>query len=203
MATNLPFGGKVVVLGGDVRQILPIIEGGNRSQIVNSAIINSSLWPHVHILRLTHNMRLSSPSWSQENREELSQFSKWMLDIGEGKIHATSREGEDEPTWIQIPEEFLLMPQSDKTACIVKKVYEDLQTNYMDLQYLKDRAILTPTNDVVDSINDYIVSLIPEQAKEYLSCDKVIKAPNTHDSYDLVYPVKFLNTLNGNNFPQH
>ncbi|PWZ44464.1 hypothetical protein Zm00014a_002808 [Zea mays] len=64
------------------------------------------------------------------------------------------------------------MPQGDKTACIVKKVYEDLQTNYMDLQYLKDRAILTPTNDVVDSINDYIVSLIPEQAKEYLSCDK-------------------------------
>jgi ATP-dependent DNA helicase PIF1 len=27
MATNLPFGGKVVVLGGDVRQILPVIEG--------------------------------------------------------------------------------------------------------------------------------------------------------------------------------
>lgn len=100
MATNLPFGGKVVVLGGDLRQILPVIEGGNRSQIVNSAIINSSLWPHVHILCLTHNMRLSSPSLSQENREELSQFSKWMLDIGEGKIHATSREGEDEPTWI-------------------------------------------------------------------------------------------------------
>jgi ATP-dependent DNA helicase PIF1 len=125
-----------------------------------------------------------------------------MLDIGEGKIHATSREGEDEPTWIQIPEEFLLMPQGDKTACIVENIVY-LQTNYMDLQYLKDRAILTPTNDVVDSINDYIVYLIPEQTKEYLSCDKVIKAPNTHDSYDLLYPVEFFNTLNGNNFPQH
>jgi ATP-dependent DNA helicase PIF1 len=182
---------------------LPVIEGGNHSQIVNSVIINSSLWPHVHILRRTHNMRLSSPSLLQENREELSQFSKWMINIGEGKIHATSREGEDEPTWIQIPEEFLLMPQGGKTACIVEKVYEDLQTNYMDLKYLKDRAILTPTNDVVDSINDYIVSLIPEQTKEYLRCDKVIKAPNTHDSYDLLYPVKLLNTLNGNNFPKH
>ena len=30
-ASNLPFGGKIVVLGGDLRQILPVIEGGSRS----------------------------------------------------------------------------------------------------------------------------------------------------------------------------
>ena len=73
----------------------------------------------------------------------------------------------------------------------------------MRLEYLKSRAILTPTNDIVDSINEYIVSLNPEDAREYLSCDKIIKAPNTHESYDLLYPVEFLNTLNGNSFPQH
>ena len=28
---NVPFGGKIVVLGGDLRQILPVIEGGTRS----------------------------------------------------------------------------------------------------------------------------------------------------------------------------
>jgi ATP-dependent DNA helicase PIF1 len=28
---NKPFGGKVVVLGGDFSQILPVIEGGTRS----------------------------------------------------------------------------------------------------------------------------------------------------------------------------
>jgi ATP-dependent DNA helicase PIF1 len=68
MAKNLPFGGKVVVLGGDLRQTLPVIEGGTRSQIVNSAIINSSLWSHVHILHLTQNMRLLMSSLSQEER---------------------------------------------------------------------------------------------------------------------------------------
>jgi ATP-dependent DNA helicase PIF1 len=32
---NKPFGEKVVVLRGDFRQILPVIKGGTRSQIVN------------------------------------------------------------------------------------------------------------------------------------------------------------------------
>jgi ATP-dependent DNA helicase PIF1 len=73
----------------------------------------------------------------------------------------------------------------------------------MDLEYLRERAILTPTNDITDTINNHIVSLIPDEEKEYLSCDSVIKAPNTHDSYDLLYPVEFLNSLGGNNFPQH
>jgi ATP-dependent DNA helicase PIF1 len=49
---RLPFGGKVVVLGGDLRQTLPIIEGGSRSEIVDSTIVNSSLWSHVVILHL-------------------------------------------------------------------------------------------------------------------------------------------------------
>jgi ATP-dependent DNA helicase PIF1 len=40
---DLPFGGKVMVLGGDLRQTLPVIEGGSRSEIINSAIVNSSL----------------------------------------------------------------------------------------------------------------------------------------------------------------
>jgi hypothetical protein len=48
-AYSIPFGGKVVVLGGDVRQILPVIEGGNRAQIVGSAIFNSHLWSDVKV----------------------------------------------------------------------------------------------------------------------------------------------------------
>jgi hypothetical protein len=56
----VPFGGKVVVLRGDFCQILPIIEGGSHSQIIDSAIVNSSLWSHVTILHLKRNMRLSA-----------------------------------------------------------------------------------------------------------------------------------------------
>ena len=59
-ANKIPFGGKVVVLGGDARQILPVIEGGTRSQIIDAAITNSPLWAFITILHLTQNMRLYS-----------------------------------------------------------------------------------------------------------------------------------------------
>jgi ATP-dependent DNA helicase PIF1 len=74
---------------------------------------------------------------------------------------------------------------------------------YKDIDYLKERAILSPTNETVDNLNEYIVSIIPGETKEYLSCDKIVKGASTHESYDLLYPVEFLTSINGNNFPQH
>lgn len=44
------FGGKVVVLGGDLRQILSVIEGGTKSDIINASVTNSPLWYHMKIL---------------------------------------------------------------------------------------------------------------------------------------------------------
>ena len=195
---NIPFGGKVVVLGVDPRQILPVIENGSRQQIVNAAIINSSLWSNVQILTLTTNMRLN-----KEAAKELETFSKWILDIGEGKVPAFSKQGESEATWIKIPEDLILRTDGDKIACIVNNIYNDLTEKYMDASYLRERAILTPTNDIVDLVNNHVVSLIPGEAKQYLSCDRISKAPGSHESLDILYPVEFLNSLNGNNLPTH
>jgi ATP-dependent DNA helicase PIF1 len=62
---------------------------------------------------------------------------------------------------------------------------------------------LTPTNEAADNINEHVVSLIPGEEREYLSSDRIAKSPGTHESYDLLYPIDFLNSLNGNNFPHH
>ena len=59
-ASDIPFGGKVVVLGGDPKQILPVIENGSKSQIINASIVRSYLWNHVTRLYLTENMRLQN-----------------------------------------------------------------------------------------------------------------------------------------------
>ena len=40
---SLPFGGKVVVLGGYFRQVLPVVPRGNRGQIVTASLKKSSL----------------------------------------------------------------------------------------------------------------------------------------------------------------
>ena len=53
-----PFGGKVMVFGGDLRQILPVVLKGTRKDIVFATINSSYLWDSCKVLRLTRNMRL-------------------------------------------------------------------------------------------------------------------------------------------------
>lgn len=52
------FGGKVVVLGGDFRQILLVIPRADRAGIVMATINSSVLWNHCRVFKLTKNMRL-------------------------------------------------------------------------------------------------------------------------------------------------
>jgi hypothetical protein len=65
---------------------------------------------------------------------------------------------------------------------MVDAVYPELSVRYSDLLYLQDRAILTPTNEVVDAINSYVVSLVPGESREYLSCDEIVKSLGAHAS---------------------
>lgn len=67
---------------------------------MNAAIINSPLWKHVKILSLTINMRLRSPDLSTETQREIAEFSKWVLDIGEGNVDTAVNDGENEATRI-------------------------------------------------------------------------------------------------------
>ena len=55
---DLPFGGKVIVFGGDFRQILPVIRHGTRSEVVSACLNRSPLWHCVKVMKLTINMRL-------------------------------------------------------------------------------------------------------------------------------------------------
>ncbi|XP_016173348.1 uncharacterized protein LOC107615841 [Arachis ipaensis] len=43
---DIPFGGKVVVLGGDFRQVLPVIPKGTRAEIVMASINSLILWKY-------------------------------------------------------------------------------------------------------------------------------------------------------------
>src|SRR5579883_3152991 len=105
---NLPFGGKVVVLGGDPKQILPVIENGSKTQVINASIISSYLWRRVKTLLLTENMRLKKGNLSMHERKELESFNNWILSIGNGNTTSTDAMTNDTDTvTVQIPQEFL------------------------------------------------------------------------------------------------
>ncbi|KAK6755776.1 hypothetical protein RB195_014271 [Necator americanus] len=57
MQNDRPFGGKLFIIGGDFRQVLPIVEHVQRDDLVNSCVTNSVLWSLFRIHRLQINMR--------------------------------------------------------------------------------------------------------------------------------------------------
>ncbi|XP_071909650.1 uncharacterized protein [Coffea arabica] len=75
MESNLPFGGKVVVFGGNFQLTLPVIEQSTKEVLLQSCLLNSPLWPRLHKLKLTENKRaILDP-----------QFSEFLLSVGERK----------------------------------------------------------------------------------------------------------------------
>jgi ATP-dependent DNA helicase PIF1 len=74
---------------------------------------------------------------------------------------------------------------------------------YSDHNYLKERAILTPTNEVAELVNEYVLTMVPGEEREYLSCDSTGTSADGVRNIDVFYPVEVLNTIKVNNFPYH
>ncbi|XP_073119824.1 uncharacterized protein [Henckelia pumila] len=125
---QLPFGGKTVVLGGNFRQILPVIPRGSGQDIVLTTI-NSSY--------------------------------KYC---------------------------------NDPIASIVESTFSSSDISIGDTAYFQQRAILAPTLDVVQSINEYMISLNHSEGRLYLSSDI---ASHSDKSVGLLHDVHTPEYLNG------
>jgi hypothetical protein len=183
-----PFGGMTVVLGGDFRQILPVVPNAKRGQIVNASIKRSYLWSYFTVYRLTQNMRLSCMSDNIEERKQLHDFAEWILNIGDGKT--SSNDGDE---LIKIPEDLLLEKGDNCRETIINSIYPDLLNNYKERSFLQERAILCARNETVQEINDYIMTKLSGEEITYKSCDSVCETST--GGVDGLYPTEFLNTL--------
>ena len=83
-------------------------------------------------------------------------FSNWILDIGDGKINEPNN-GEIE---IDIPEDLLVSESEDPIRDIVKEVYGNSYTRERNPKFYQERAILSPRNEDVDKIDEYMLSQI-------------------------------------------
>ncbi|KAM0867488.1 hypothetical protein ACQ4PT_041967 [Festuca glaucescens] len=201
--SSLPFGGKTVILGGDFRQVLPVIEGGSRNEIIDASLIASPLWQHVTLLSLKENMHLKRPDLSSADREEFSTFVQWVLDVGNSDIPGYANDGEDSGSWITIPDDLVLHPASCNADVAIQSVYDSLFFNYASADYLAQRAIMCPTNTVVDEINDSVFERVSGCSRRYLSCDSISKSTDHVSDADLLYPPEFCHSVTINNVPQH
>ncbi|XP_019178902.1 PREDICTED: uncharacterized protein LOC109174064 [Ipomoea nil] len=195
---EMTFGGKTVVLGGDFRQILPVIPKGTRQYIVGSSINSSYLWRSCKVFRLTKNLRLRRVK-SQIEAKEIEEFANWIADIGDGKI-GNSTDGDAELT---ILDKFLLKCDGDTISTIVDSIFPLFRSANGDLSYLEDSAILAPTLDMVDIINQYMNDQNPSEARTYLSCDSVCKSDSNADMLAELHTAEFLNGLRCSGVPNH
>ncbi|MCI03043.1 ATP-dependent DNA helicase PIF1 [Trifolium medium] len=195
-----PFGGKVVVLGGDFRQILPVVRGGSRGDVVNRTINSSKIWKHCNVLKLTKNMRLKSDSLDK-SQSELKEFADWILKIGDGMLGADDKDyGEAQ---IQIPEELCILEGNNPLLSLVDFVYPNIVTNITQPNCFDDGAILAPTLEVVEQVNDFVLSMIPGEEKEYLSCDTPCKSDEDYDVQSDWLTSEFLNEIKCSGIPNH
>jgi ATP-dependent DNA helicase PIF1 len=56
---ELPFGGKIIILTGDLRQTLPIIPRATKNELISNSIVNSPLWYLFDVMHLVVNMRVN------------------------------------------------------------------------------------------------------------------------------------------------
>jgi len=188
------FEGKTVVLGGDFRQILPAVAKGRREEIVDASINKSLLWKNCTIFTLTKNMRLQQNKGDSATKE----FAQWILKIGDGELNDS-----ESGSFIDIPLDLIIQPKTHPINAIVNDIYPELQSKYTNAKYLEDRAILAPTNDDVQEINDYIIDLINVDDETYLSADSICKAASNNQNQDIMYPIEFLNSLKFPGIPNH
>lgn len=123
--------------------------------------------------------------------------------MGDGTLPAKCKDGEDEPTWINIPETFLIKSWHSPIEKIVAVLYPDFTIRQTDDMYLKERAILTPKNDDADAINQYMFKQLKGKTFTYNSSDEICKGSTDNLEQHDLYPIEFLNSLNFPGMPPH
>jgi PIF1-like helicase/DNA helicase Pif1-like protein len=195
--SELSFGGKVVIFGGDFRQVLPVIPKGTRQDIVFATLNFSNIWNDCKVLRLTKNMRLRP---GLANVDELREFADWILKVGDGKLGGPN----DGEAIIDIPEDILIKDvNDDPIAAIVDATYPGIREGSTDSSYFHERAVLAPTNEIVDKVNEHVLSLISGEEKMYLSSDSIDKSDGNYGSNDDAFSIEFLNSIRASGVPNH
>ena len=183
-ASDQPFGGKVIVLGGDFRQVLPVVKHANQAGIADACLRRSPLWHHFQVHRLHDNMR-ARLAQADDQRAELEWFCDWLLQLGNGQL-PTDAEGR-----ITVPPELVMEAE-------LPAVIDWLFGDFTEPDSMAARAVLAPTNNAVDQINQQVTDSFPGLAVDCLSADDTVG-----NEQELPVPQEYLHGLCVPGFPPH
>lgn len=210
MEVNQPFGGKVVILSGDFRQVLPIVRDGSIGDSIDASVKKSSLWSYFRQLQLKINMRVLTAT-DPAAAHHASKWASDLLTIGEGRHDVCDQLGDD---YIKIPPELLVDVRHNEETVrderngdvdlsldgIVDTLYGSINEAHDNDAYFAERAILTTRNLDVHRINEEVTCRISGEAREYFSVDTVV---GDSDEEQLLYEAEFLNAQNCSGIPPH
>ena len=198
------FGGKVLVLGGDFRQLLPVMPGANEPEQVANTILQHFSMRQNHMARfsLTTNMRLRHGSGGEDTSHR-----DWLLQLGSGLLPWMS---DLHRHAVSLPEH-LCMPADASVEDFIHWIFPDVRervrlslTTADSAQHdawFSTRAILTSRNNVALQLNSLILNqLDPAGEHLALSLDSVADSESA-DSTN--FPVEFLNSLSPSGLPPH
>ncbi|XP_074327846.1 uncharacterized protein LOC141665765 [Apium graveolens] len=177
---QIPFGEITVLLGGDFRQILPVITLGSRGDIVAACITRSRLWSFAKIFILKQNMRLKQGK-DEGECEVLRIFAEWVLQIGDGKVCNVGNELQDyHEDDIVIPAHFCNPETTNTVENMIEWTYPDFESNYQ-----------------------FIVDKIPGDSYTHFSVDKAEDFGGTATDLNFAFPPEYLNSINIPGLPPH
>ena len=176
------FIGMPVLFACDFRQVLPVVKSGTRGQIIEATLKRSYLWQHIRTFRLTVNLRAHQDP----------NFNRILLEIGEGKLPLIG----DKQFQVALPAGFGIPVEN--LLDLLEKVFPNIEAKYTDIEWISERAILTPHNQSVNEINNSLLDRMPGEKTTFHSIDTT-----ESDDEAVLYPTEFLNSLNPSGIPYH
>ncbi|XP_071714166.1 uncharacterized protein [Rutidosis leptorrhynchoides] len=136
-------------------------------------------------------------------REKNTEFSKWLLSVGNGETGVPDAEDPLNSCWVQIPDTFCILDDANGLANLISFIYPRKSLQNPSAIELQQKAIVCPKNDDADTINTLIVNMVDGPVTTYYSYDTATPHGNDGGESELFYPAEYLNTLIYPGLPPH
>ena len=204
MDNNQPFGGKVLLLCGDFKQLPPVIPDGSHKAVTSASIKTSPYFQQATILKLVRNERLrrhiQKNQMTNKSQQKLQKFDKWINDIGHDKVaKQTNIHG------LAIKLESSYVVQCPDLQAFINQIYFDMNEQN-DVNYFKNRCMLTTLNENVTKINQLCLNNFEQKINENSTYQ--VKIYESEDSVGLddveaMFSKEWLNEQEFNGVPRH